>query len=151
VSCGKALLDRYLREQAMQDAKRRLAATVVAVPRGSMVVAGYYSLSAASVDLGELQPHVTAKLPRYPRVPATLLARLARDRAHAGRGVGEYLLVHALSRSLTLSREIASMVVVVDAVDDEAAAFYRSYEFLPLRGQPLRLYLPTASIVNHLS
>jgi hypothetical protein len=87
-SCGKVLLDRYLRKQAIKDGKRRLAATVVAVPRGSMVVAGYYSFSAASVDPGELPPHVTAKLPRYPRVPATLVARLARDRAHAGRGLG---------------------------------------------------------------
>ena len=150
-ACGKEPLDRYLREHATQDAKRHMAATFVAVPTRSRVVAGYYGLSATGVDATDFPPDITRRLPRYPRLPATLLARLAVDRTHAHRGLGEYLLVHALSRSLVQSAEIASMVVLVDAIDEEAAAFYRKYEFISFPNKPLSLYLPTASIVRRVS
>ena len=53
------------------------------------------------------------RLPRYPKLPATLLARLAVDVGHKGRGLGEFLLMHALSRSLTQTQEVASLAVVV--------------------------------------
>ena len=71
------------------------------------------------------------------------------DDTHKRRGLGEYLLLSALSRSLVQSAEIASVAVLVDAIDDEAAAFYRKYEFIPLPSNPLRLYLLTASIMHH--
>ena len=149
-SCGKPPLDRYLREQASQDAKRFIAATFVALPRTEVRVAGYYSLSSTSVDAGELPPEMVKRLPRYPKLPATLLARLAVDVGHKGRGLGEFLLMHALSRSLTQTQEVASLAVVVDAIDEEARAFYEKYEFIPFREQPLRLYLPMQSIVRKL-
>jgi hypothetical protein len=41
-----------------------------------------------------------------------------------------------------VSDEIAAMAVVVDAKDENAAAFYRHYEFIPLQAQPRRLYVP---------
>jgi GNAT superfamily N-acetyltransferase len=147
-ACGQPTLDRYLREQARQDAKRSVAATFVAVPRDTKAVASYYTLAATSVDVGELPPAVAAKLPRYPTLPATLLGRLAVDQRHQGCGLGEYLLVHALRRSLTASREIGSLAVIVDAIDDRAYAFYKRYEFVPFPDQSRRLFLPMQSIVR---
>jgi hypothetical protein len=47
-----------------------------------------------------------------------------------------------LHRSLTHADEIAAMAVVVDAKDENAAAFYRHYGFIPLQAQPRRLYVP---------
>lgn len=148
-ACGKEPLDRYLREQAIQDAKRRVAATFVAVPRGALVVAGYYSLAAMSIDARDFPEEIRRRLPRYDALPAILLGRLARDTTLAGRRIGEYLLMNALSRSLVHSENVASAAVVVDAIDETAAAFYRSYEFTPFPGSPLRLYLPTVSIARH--
>ncbi len=148
-ACGQPTLDRYLREQARQDVKRYAAAAFVAVPRAdTRVIAGYYTLSAIRVDAGELPPAVAAKLPRYPMLPATLLGRLAVDRRHQGRRLGEYLLVHALRRSLTASREIGSLAVIVEAIDDRARAFYEHYEFLSLPDQSRRLFLPMQSIAR---
>jgi GNAT superfamily N-acetyltransferase len=147
-SCGQADLDRYLKQQARQDARRRAAATFVAVERGQAVVVGYYSLSATGVPLRDLPPQTAARLPRYPLLPATLLGRLAVDRNHQGRKLGELLLADALQRSLAQSDEIGSMAVIVDAIDDRARSFYEHFQFIPFPDQPRRLFLPMESIAG---
>lgn len=141
--CGAEALDRYLRVQAGQDARKNMAAAFVLLSADESI-AGYYTLSATAVRLAELPEEVTRKLPRYPLVPATLLGRLAVDRRHQGRGYGRFLLADALHRSLR--SEIASFAVIVDAKDDGARQFYERESFLPLPQQPMKLFLPMASI-----
>jgi predicted GNAT family N-acyltransferase len=145
-SCGVEPLDRYLRDQAGQDARKRVAAPFVLCEGKSDEVLGYYTLSGLSVDVGAWPEDVARKLPRYPVIPATLLGRLAVDARLRGKGMGEHLLMDALRRALEASREVASVAVVVDAKDDNAVAFYRRYEFIPLRDQPNRLFLPMGTI-----
>ena len=147
-SCGQPDLDRYLKQQARQDAQRRVAATFVALERGQAVVVGYYSLSATGVSLRDLPPQVAARLPRYPLLPATLLGRLAVDRNHQGRKLGEFLLVDALQRSLAQSDEVGSMAVIVEAIDDRARSFYEHFQFIAFPDQPRRLFLPMESIAG---
>jgi hypothetical protein len=85
-SCGEASLDRYLRSQAGQDARRHVAAPFVAVAAaGSPRVLGYYTLSAFGIELAELPDETARKLPGYPVVPAALLGRLAVDQRQRGR------------------------------------------------------------------
>ncbi len=107
-------------------------------------IAGYYTLSSTSVQLGELPEQTVRKLPRYPLVPATLLGRLAVDRRHQGKGYGRFLLADALHRAVR--SEIASFAVIVDAKDDNARKFYERESFLPFREQPMKLFRPTADI-----
>lgn len=147
-SCGNRDLDRYLHEQAGQDARRRVAATFVAVAAGHGTVVGYYTLSALSVRLEELPPAVVRKLPSYPMVPVTLLGRLAVDRQHQGEKLGEFLLMDALKRSLDNTRTVGSVAVVVDAIDHSARAFYEHFGFACLPDQPLRLFLPMQTIAG---
>ena len=45
----------------------------------------------------------------------------------------------ALHRSLEAATEIAVMVVIVDAKDATAEAFYKHFGFIPLQHQPARL------------
>src|ERR1700683_3690587 len=105
-SCGNAALDRYFKEQANQDLRRGCATPFVLIPSpGASVVLGYYTLSSFGIDVGELPTEVTRKLPRYPLIPATLLGRLAVDDRHHGKGLGEFLLMDALHRSMVQSIE----------------------------------------------
>lgn len=83
----------------------------------------YYTLSASTVDASELPDALTKKLPRYPQLPVTLLGRLAVDQSMKGRGMGEFLLMDALRRSLEAAASIAAMAVLVDAKDAAAEAF----------------------------
>lgn len=58
------------------------------------------------------------------RIPAILLARLALDRSLHRRKLGSELLWDALSRAAAANRQAAARIVVVDAIDDNAAGFY---------------------------
>jgi len=135
-SCGVPVLDRYLREQAGQDARRRVAAPFVASTDG-MNVLGFYTLSATSIQLAEIPVALVKKLPRYPRLPATLLGRLATDLSARGVGLGRLLLVDAIARAVR--SEIASFALMLDAKDETAASFYERESFIRLPGTPIRL------------
>ena len=156
-SCAKPALDRYLKNQAGQDARRHIAAPFALVgTAGGKTVLGYYTLSALGIDLGDLPEDVAKKLPQYPIVPATLLGRLAVDRRYRGQGFGEALLMDALHRSFTRSSEIAARLpklyggqaaaVLVDAMDDEARRFYRHFDFIPFPERRDRLFLPMKTV-----
>jgi GNAT superfamily N-acetyltransferase len=140
--CGAEALDRYLKQQARQDADKHVAAPFVAVNSPDRRVLGYYTLSASVLTLADLPADLARKLPRYPQLPVTLLGRLAIDQVTKGKGLGEHLLLDALSRSLAHADQIAAMAVVVDAKSEAAAAFYRHYGITTLQAQPSRLFLP---------
>lgn len=140
---GVEPVDRYFRTQAGQDARKNMAAPfVLLLPDGT--IAGYYTLSATSIQLGELPAPTVRKLPRYPFVPATLLGRLAVDRQQQGKGYGRFLLADALYRAAR--SEVASFAVLVDAKDDAARRFYERESFLPLPDRPMKLFRPMADI-----
>jgi len=140
-SCGSPPLDRYIKEQATQDIRRRIASCFVAADAHERV-AGYYTLASASVPLADFPPMVVKKLPRYPSVPAVRLGRLAVDQAFKGIGLGKALLANAIYRAA--NSEIASFALIVDAKNESAAAFYRHHEFIALPGTPSILFLPLA-------
>jgi predicted GNAT family N-acyltransferase len=145
-TCGKPELDEYIARRAGQDMRRDVATVFVLVEQGSAQILGYYTLSSLSVLLNDLPDNVTKKLPRYPAVPATLLGRLAVSVARRGQGLGEHLLMDALARAAAATAQVASMAVVVDAIDDDAKAFYERYDFRPFEAQPMRLYLPMSTV-----
>lgn len=145
-SCGIQHLDRYLKEQATQDLRRYIATPFVLYDLDEEKIAGYYTLAASSIQLQDLPEDKRKKLPRYPLIPPILLGRLAVDERYQRQGLGAFLLVNALYRSLT--SEIAAMAVVVDAKNEQAKAFYEHHQFLPFPQHPNRLYLPMAIIAQ---
>jgi GNAT superfamily N-acetyltransferase len=144
-SCGSESLDQYLRNQAGQAVGKNLAAVFILTPDGKKI-AGYYTLSSYAVQLDEIPEEIGKKLTRMREVPATLLGRLARSVEFRGQGIGGVLLVDALKRALQNSAQVASWAVIVDAIDEEAAEFYRGYGFIPFPNQSNRLFLPMNSI-----
>ena len=111
-------------------------------------LAGFYTLTQDNIASDDLPPALIKRLnlPRYDRIGASLLGRLARDLAYKGKGVGELLLVDALKRSLAMSRQIASAAVVVDAKDEKARKFYQGFGFFPFPESQKRLFLPMLTI-----
>jgi len=146
-SCGVPELDLYLQRQARQDVDRHLA-TVFVFSRDGVRVDAFYTLSARSVLAEHLPANLAAKLPRY-QIPATLLGRMAVDEAHRGRGLGTYVLLHALKRALNASTQVASWAVVVDAKQG-AREFYLKNGFISFPSQPERLFITMKAIQNWL-
>ncbi len=50
------------------------------------------------------------------------------------------MLAEALRKAVVAGEEAAARLIVVDAVDEEAAHFYARHGFVPAPQQPLRLY-----------
>lgn len=142
-SCGNERLDRYLVAQAGQDVRRKIANCFVACEPGVTVIAGYYTFSAASIALNELDDALQRRLPRYQQVPAALIGRLAVDRRYQSRELGSALLIDAAERAA--HSDAAVYALLVDAKDEQAAAFYRKHEFIPFAGRPNSLFLPLAT------
>ena len=145
-TCGAEALDRYLRQQARQDAEKHVAAPFVLIEPPSVEVLGYYTLSASIVDVTDIAAGLARKLPRYPQLPVTLIGRLAVHERLKGQGCGALLLMDALRRSLAHAAEIAAMAVVVDAKDDAAVNFYRHFDFQPLQHDAKRMVLPMKTV-----
>ena len=142
-ACGVEALDRYLREGAGQDARRRVARCFVAAQDDDdPVVAGYYTFSAAEIRAEELREEEKRRLPRYAAFPAALIGRLAVDRHFRGRRLGAAMIFDAARRADRADPAIFALLV--DAKDETVASFYRRLEFSPLASNPLSLYLPIA-------
>ncbi len=149
--CRADAVDRYLKQQARQDAVKRVAAPFVAISPPDTPVLGYYTLSAAVLACADLPNELTRQLPRYAQLPVTVLDRLAVDRSTEGQGLGEHLLLDALQRIWAHADQIAAMAVVVDAKDENAVSFYRHYGFLPLQARPSRLFVPMRFVAQLLA
>ena len=145
-SCGSDALDRYLREQASQDMRRRTSVCYVAVETRSGAIAGYYTLAASSVPLTDISEAMAKKLPRYPLVPVARLGRLAVGVAFKGQQLGAALLWDAGSRAIQSGMGVFALVV--DAKDEVAAAFYPHHGFTAFSSHPLTLVLPIATLAK---
>jgi len=145
---GSGTLDAWLRDSAAHAQAMRTARTFV-WHRGDGVVVAHFSLAAHLVQREGLPKRLAHGAPAT--IPAILLARLALTRALQGQGAGGELLWDALSRAVSASQLAAARVVVVDAIDEAAASFYRAHGFDPVPGQPLRLLQKVSDVEAALS
>lgn len=145
--CGEPALNNYLMQLAGQHAKNNISRTFVAVSDVSVkLILGFYTLSAGNISFNNLPVKLQKKLPKYP-VPIARIGRLATDKSSQGLGLGEYLLMDALQRCTSLSKEIGIIGVVVDAKHEKAKAFYLRYGFFELTDTPLTLFIPVQDVI----
>ena len=135
---GRPPLDAWLRDQALRAQRAGTARTWVWLQGDPARVVAHYSLAPTTVARDGLPRRATGG---YSSVPAYLLARLALDVELQGAGRGARLLWEALSQVLRAAGVAGGRLVVVDALDDQAAAFYQHHGFLPVGGTG-RLFLP---------
>jgi GNAT superfamily N-acetyltransferase len=144
-NCGKPPLDAFITRFATQYEKRELARTFVLVEDDRPRVLGYYSLAASSAPFESLPPDLGQRLPHHP-IPAVLLARLAVDQTAHKQGHGARLLRDAIVRILGIADVIGVYLLVVDAIDEEAAGFYERFGFTRFADQPDRLFIPVETL-----
>jgi len=139
--CGIESLNLFLKNYARQNDEKGLSRTFVAIRPGENTVHGYYSLSAASVSFEQ----VPEKLPRYP-IPTAHIGRLAVDRLRQGSGLGEFLLIDALRRTVLLADTLGIFAVELYAINESAKSFYLRYGFTELADDPYHVYLSIRKI-----
>lgn len=121
------LLDNYIKRQASQDVKKDLSVCYVLADE-EMKILGYYTLSSNSISRDGLPENLLKKLPpSYHDLPAILLGRLVVDKNEQKKGYGEILLMDAFDRCLGLSRQLGTLAIIVDPIDENAVDFYKKY------------------------
>jgi ribosomal protein S18 acetylase RimI-like enzyme len=78
-------------------------------------------------------------MPAY-AIGMVLIARLAIARDQQGAGLGTRLLADGLRMAVIAGESVAARLVVVDAIDESAARFYRRHGFTETLDHPLRLF-----------
>ncbi|MBB5806748.1 GNAT superfamily N-acetyltransferase [Saccharothrix ecbatanensis] len=142
--CGVHEFNDWLRGHAVNAIARGTARTYVWTPLGNDRVVAYYSVVPHLVARTELTTSFAGGLGAA--VPGYLLAKLALDQTLHGRGLGAELLRDAM-KTVVFAADVASgRLLMVDAIDDHAAAFYRKHEFRPTAGNPLRLVVKIATL-----
>lgn len=145
-SCGETELDSYFRQRVRQDQRRGVTRCTVLVDVEANRIAGFHTLSMASIALHDLPADLARRLPRYPEVPAVVLGRMAVDLRNQGQGIGRALLMDAMRRVAAAAEQIGAVVMLVDAKNPVVVGFYAQYGFAALDGHPLRLFLPLDAI-----
>ncbi len=150
--CGKDAINTYLHRYAAKNMALNLNRTFIlpCAPEENSAkshVAAYYTLAHQTLVREELPD--ASHLPRYP-VPVILLAQLGIDVQFHRQGLGTKTLVHALRHAYQIAsnpKGIPATGVVLDVLDQEALAFYQSFDFfLPLTNNPMKLFVPMASL-----
>lgn len=147
-SCGKPSLDHWLKTRAFSNQEKGFTAVLVVHDDGRVV--GFYGLAPTAVVPNALPRSIRTGQPPDP-VPCLLLGQLATDLGWAGRGIGTGLVKHALQRCVTAAKLVGGRALLVNAVDLEAAAFWRRRGFLPTRDDPLILVRSIADIAASLT
>lgn len=137
--CGEIALNDYLSMRALTEMSQRLSVVIVALDRHGFI-AGFYSISPDQIAKDFLSKQDGRGVP-YDMVPGVRIGRLAVSKNYQGKGVGAMLLRHALQKCLRMSEEFGGRVVVVDAKNEKAAAFYSHYGFKPIKENPSILVL----------
>lgn len=140
-TCGKDPLDAWLKSQARRAQGAGTAQTYVWTRPGSSAVLAYFSIAPTQVVRSEVPRPLTGG---YSVIPAYLLARLALDHTLQGQGLGGELLLDASARIIDAAKVGGGRLIVVDAIDEQAAAFYRRHDFISVGNSP-RLYLKVAT------
>ena len=113
-------------------------------------VVGYYALAHTAVVPDAMPRAIRTGQPPDP-MPCLLLGQLATDTDWAGRGIGSGLLNHALERCIEAAKLVGGRALIVNAVDEEAVAFWRRRGFLLSRDDPMILFRSIADIAASLA
>ncbi len=136
--CGEPALNHFLRRYAWISQRANSAQTYVCHLQGEVV--GFYSLSVGSVVPEHAPSRITTGLARHP-VPVMLLARLAVDQHHQGKGLGRALLKDALLRTAQAAEIAGIRALLVHAKEAKAQDWYRSFDFEPSPTDAYHLFL----------
>jgi GNAT superfamily N-acetyltransferase len=147
-ACGKPALDLWLKTRALSN--QRKGFTVVMVVHESGRVVGYYGLAPTAVAPAGMARSIRTGQPPNP-MPCLLLGQLATDRDWTSKGIGTGLLRHALMRSVEGANLVGGRALLVNALDEEAALFWRSHGFIASTDDPFTLLRSMSDIAASLN
>jgi len=133
--CGKPEFNAFLQTLATQQLHKNMLTLWVAFDEANGLIAGYYTLSAASITYTpEANPQLAKGFRAYGTLPAFLIGRLAVDKNYRGQKLGTELVRDALLRCLQTAKEaVAAHAILVDPYEEWLVRkLYKPLGFEPL-------------------
>ena len=142
--CGDEEVNRFLREQALQDHEKDMSRTMVLIDDvgDQTQIIGYHTLAMRQARQEDI-PKDKPKIKRS--IPVVLLGQLGVDIAFQGRDLGELLLIDAQARVDEISLRTGIRAMMLDARNERLARWYEQHDFVRFPGQ-LRMFKSTAAI-----
>lgn len=145
--CGQPILDHWLKNQALKNQGNHASQTFVVTSQTGKVI-GYYALAAGSVERQAATSNLARNMPDP--IPVVILGRLAVDQSMQCKSLGKSLLRDALLRTVNVAENIGVKALLVHALDDKAAQFYRGFGFQPMPNADHTLMLSVKQLLHHL-
>lgn len=143
--CGVGELNDYLMKTAIQHMKKGISRTFVLTDSGTpATILGFFTLAGCEVMTSGLPAGYAGKYPA--KAPAAKLARLAVSTYRQRQGLGTIMMVESMKRSFAVADSIGIIGIFVDAKNAEARTYYEQFGFIPLREDPLALFLPLKTL-----
>ena len=142
--CGENSLDHFLRKHALKNQLADASQTYV-VHRDNVVL-GYVTLAFGSVGLSESPSSVSDGMPPFYPIPIMMLARLAVDKSEQNHGIGKGLLKEALLKTIAAADIAGLRAILVDAINDQVAAYYRTLGFVECPVGPRKLMMSIQAV-----
>ncbi len=143
--CGNEALTTWLKSHARVSEGQSARTYVVCLED---IVVGYYCIATGSVERRALPSKMKRQQGLPNQVPVAIIGRLARDVTYRGTSLGQDLLRDALTRIVSASQIIGIRCVLVHAIDDNAARFWKANEFIEYPGGSRTFFLPVETIID---
>jgi GNAT superfamily N-acetyltransferase len=146
--CGDAAMNDFLQRYARQSHESGGAKTFLAIDDAdNKTILGFYSLAPGALAYAGTPETVRRGLAQHD-VPGFRLARIATHSRLQGQGLGGQLLAAAARRCLRAAAEVGGVILIIDAKNNRAAAWYASYGAVPLSNKPLTLVMSLATFAD---
>jgi len=145
--CGNELLNDWLRNHASNNEGQTARTYVVC---NDNAVIGYYCISMGSVERKQLPSKLKRRQGLPNHIPVAIIGRLARDKSPEWRGLGRDLVRDALTRIVSVSETIGVRCVLVHAIDDGAAQFWKGLEFQEYPGGSKTFFIAIETVIDGL-
>lgn len=153
-SCGIDQVDNYFQKTANKLSKADNVRLYVMVAPGSTLI-GFYAINAHAVRYEDLPKKFARSRPAHGSIPAAYISMIGRDQRFRDQGFGSDLLVDALRRISLAADAVGIAIVMLDVLDcgdpvrvARRKALYEGFGFTPLASNPLRMFLPLATVRN---
>lgn len=124
---GVPSLDEWLRRRALANQVSGATRTFVVSDQDAVVA--YYALASSAVAVDAASGRFRRNMPDP--IPVVVLARLAIAKTHQGRGLGRALFQDAARRVIHAADAIGIRGLLVHALSEDAAKFYRKLGLTP--------------------
>lgn len=126
--CGKPSLNDWLQGRALANQERGFTVVIVVHHQGR--IAAFYGLAPTAIEPHLVPRKIRTGQPPSP-LPCLLLGQLAVDLNYKGRGLGNAMVAHALERVVSSAGLTGGRALLVNAIDEDAARFWRNWGFVP--------------------